>query len=259
MRKDTFTDHVMNRLDTLLCGGVPLIAVGFADKTSAQVIQSAKQEGLDVAELRVDLYESYQHQYVLDVIRQFKHLPSIATIRIGKEGGKWGLSEQQRLALFKAIVTEVDSVDIELQAEEILSDVVKVTHEAGKLVFISYHNFDETPTLSALNLVAKRAIEVGADAIKIATHAKSMADIRTLAQFTIEKASLNIVTMAMGAKGVVSRLFFPSLGSRLTFAYIGQPSAPGQLRFDETFDILRKLYPDFNQKKISALELMEAA
>ena len=247
----------MNRIAQLLNGETPLIAVGFGDNTNPKVIEDGVKLGLDVAELRIDLYSSFDHEYVLNEVRKFKSLPTVATIRIGDEGGQWNLAEDKRLLLFKAIMKEVDSVDIELQSSEILPQVVQEAHALGKLVFISFHDFEKTPELSYLEQVASRATSLGADAIKVATYARNQKDLQTLASFTIKNSTAKLVTMAMGSEGVVSRLFFPALGSKLTYAYIGKPSAPGQLTFQDTFYLLRKLYPDFNQKKINSLELME--
>lgn len=248
----------MNKLKQLLGTEVPLIAVGFADKTESRVIGAAMQSGLDVAELRIDLFTSFESTYVVSEVKRFSPLPTVATIRVRDEGGKWPSSEKARLSLFRTIIKYVDGVDIELAADEILSDVIRLAKAEKKLTFVSYHNFESTPGLVELEAIARRAKQVGADYIKIATTANGPKDLRTLAAFTIANAELGLVTIAMGSKGLTSRLFFPALGSRLTYAYIGQQSAPGQLRFEDTFELMRKFYPEFNQRKIVDLELMEA-
>lgn len=63
----------------------------------------------------------------------------------------------------------------------------------------------------------------------------------------------------MGGQGVKSRLFFPALGSLVTFAFVGRPTAPSRLEFDQTFELMRLLYPDFNERKMVELGLMEGA
>jgi 3-dehydroquinate dehydratase I len=248
----------MHTLKQLLRQDIPLVAVGFADKTPQNVIKDGIKFGLDVAELRIDLYSSFEQQYVLKEVRKYSGLPTVATIRIKAEGGKWSLSEKERLNLFKAIINDVSSVDVELAAKGISREVVKLAHSAGKLVFVSYHDFTKTPSLDVLNKVVKDAKSLGADVVKVATSASSTKDLQTLAKFTIENANKDLVTIAMGSEGLVSRLFFPALGSRLTYAYIGQPTAPGQLSFTETFYLLRKLYPEYNQQKINSMGLVEA-
>ncbi|HEY5595278.1 MAG TPA: type I 3-dehydroquinate dehydratase, partial [Nitrospiria bacterium] len=63
----------------------------------------------------------------------------------------------------------------------------------------------------------------------------------------IANATKDIIVIAMGVEGALSRVFFPALGSLLTYAYLGQPTAPGQLGYKELFELLKKFYPKFNQ------------
>lgn len=249
----------MSTLMTLLDEGVPLTAVGFSDSASPQTLMEAKIHGLDVAELRIDLYASSDTAYVVSEIKKFSNFYTLATIRLASEGGNWEGNEAQRLALFHDILPCVDAVDIELHAEEILPKVVKDAHAQKKLVLISYHNFQETPSLIELQSIMNSAWDQGADLVKIAVHANQPEDVQTLAQLTLANKDKRLITIAMGADGLVSRAFFPVLGSRITFAYLDKPTAPGQLRFQEMFDLLRQFYPRFNQRKINELEILEAA
>jgi 3-dehydroquinate dehydratase-1 len=180
-------------------------------------------------------------------LARFKECSTIATIRLKSEGGIWNLPEPERLSLFKKIIPEVNAVDIELSAETILADVVQAAHAAKKIAIISYHNFDGTPTLNELNGILDEAKSFGADMVKIAALATKREDIQVLAGFTIANAKKNVVTIAMGSDGALSRVFFPALGSLLTYAYLDQPTAPGQLGYIELLALLRKFYPKFNQ------------
>ncbi|TAK70994.1 MAG: type I 3-dehydroquinate dehydratase [Betaproteobacteria bacterium] len=249
----------MNKLSKVLGTDVPLIAVGFDDTVSIQTVEDVVKRGLDVAELRIDLYSSSDEKYVLQEVKKFRHIPTVGTIRIKAEGGQWDLSEQERLSLFKAIISHVDSVDIELASKSIISDVIDTAHAAKKLVVISYHNFDRTPSLAELNSIATRAKALRADVIKVATHARSQKDIQTLASFTITNSDVRLVTIAMGAIGIVSRVFFPAIGSCITYAYAGTLTAPGQLHLDDMFELMRTMYPAFNQKKLVSLKILEFA
>jgi 3-dehydroquinate dehydratase-1 len=227
--------------------GRPRIVLSLNDATPPDLIQEARQLGLDLVELRIDQYASFDSKHVLREVGRFKDCSTIATIRIKAEGGVWNLPEQERLSLFKKIIPEVNAVDIELSAETILPDVVQAAHAAKKIVIISYHNFDRTPTLNELNGIMDEAKSFGADIVKIAARTTKQEDIQTLASFTIANAMKNVVTIAMGSEGALSRVFFPALGSLLTYAYLGQPTAPGQLEYRELFELLKKFYPKFNQ------------
>ena len=98
---------------------------------------------------------------------------------------------------------------------------------------------------------------MGADITKIAAMALGGKDVQRLAAFTIENADKNIITIAMGSEGTCSRVLFPALGSLLTYASLGESTAPGQLPYSDTFDILRRLYSKYNQEKVKALKLFE--
>ncbi len=249
----------MIKIGKLTLNGTPRIAVVFRDNTPQDLLRKAKENGLDVAELRIDQYTSFDRNHVLKEISKFKNFPTIATIRSHKECGGWNLSEKQRLSLFKAILPKIDAIDIELSSKEILDQAVKAAHSAGKLVIISYHSFDQTPKADVLNKIFEQAKSLGADIVKIATMALNRTDIQTLAAFTIANSGKNLITIAMGTQGVISRIFFPSLGSLMTYASLGEPTAPGQLHYDMTFDLLRILYPKFNQEKIEKLKILENA
>lgn len=247
----------MIKLGKLILDGTPCLAVGFKDGVSAKTIDDIQKNGLDIVELRIDSFSSFDKPHVLKEISKFKNFPIIATIRSSKEGGGWNLSETDRLSLFEELIPKVDVVDIELSSEKIVKDVVKTAHKSGKLVLISYHNFDRTPDVKELNKIISKAKKLGADIVKIATLALKREDIQKLAAITLENKSKNLVTIAMGAEGVISRILFPALGSLITYASLGQPTAPGQLDLSATFDLLRKLYPGFNEKKIKSLNLLE--
>lgn len=248
----------MIKLGTITLNGTPRIAVGFGDKTAPQVIDEAKDFGLDVVELRIDLYSECRKEYVLNEVKKFRHFPSIATIRSKKEGGKWRGTEKERLALFRAVMPEVDAVDIEMSSRTIVSSVVKLAHKAKKLVVVSHHDFDQTPSIKELNRIVNHAKKLGADIVKVSTYASDDEDIQRLAHCTIANKSKNIVTIAMGGRGSISRIMFPALGSLITYASLGPSTAPGQLDYKETFDLIRRFYPKFNEEKTTALKLLEA-
>jgi 3-dehydroquinate dehydratase-1 len=111
------------------------------------------------------------------------------------------------------------------------------------LLIVSYHHFEHTPGLMALEEIDARARRLGAHVVKVAVWCNSQADLRNLASFTIQKQPLGIITIGMGELGVVSRIAFPALGSLVTYACHGTPTAPGQLTWEETVGYLAAFYP----------------
>ena len=53
------------------------------------------------------------------------------------------------------------------------------------------------------------------------------------------------IVIAMGAHGVASRVFFPLLGSLITYGYLHQAVAPGQLSLADLTAELRRYSPEY--------------
>ena len=235
-------------LKELLSTQVPLIAASFSDTADDNSLKTAFEDGLDIAELRIDQYGSFEIEYILSQVQRFVDFPTIATVRIESQGGNWKGEDQERLDISKAVLPYVDCVDIELVSQEILADLVTKAKSQDKLVIISHHDFEATPPIEELEQLALQAKDLGADLVKLAVNTNSNDDLRRLSLFTLDKSSLGLIVIAMGQEGRMSRLCFPAFGSRITYAAIGEPVC-GQLSFRQTFDWFREFYPSFNEKK----------
>ena len=91
----------------------------------------------------------------------------------------------------------------------------------------TYHNFIETP--DDLEAVLDQMPE--ATIYKIATFANSTTDALRMLSF-VQKHP-NVAGMCMGELGQITRILAPVVGSRLNFASLGQPTAPGQMEAKE--------------------------
>lgn len=236
----------------LLDDDVPTVAVSFADDASDEEIASAAADGVDVAELRIDRYASVDVDRVVAEARRFAALPTLATIRSRAEGGDWAGTDAERAARYEALLDVVDAIDVEVAsvaASPELAAVVAAARARGVVVVLSHHDFDATPDTDELDALAARGRSLGADYVKVATMATSVADVGRLAAFTSRHAADGVIVIAMGPHGSQSRVFFPALGSRLTYAHLGRWAVPGQLTFAETFDLLRRFSPEFAERK----------
>lgn len=198
---------------------------------------------MDIAEIRVDLFSSPSPALALKEIKKFTRVPVLATIRSKKEGGRWKGSETARLALYQKIIPKVQAVDIELSSSKINKKVIASARKAKKSVIVSFHDFKKTPPLKSLYAILNQAKALGADMVKIAAFIQKPADLQTLAEFTLANSWQKIIVIGMGEKGSVSRVAFPCFGSLLTFAHLGEASAPGQLDLAATVKLLKKLQP----------------
>jgi 3-dehydroquinate dehydratase I len=251
----------MTRLHELLAEQRPIIAASFTDRDLGTTPQELAKKGLDLAEFRIDLFRSWDETHIKSVINRYTGLAAVATIRSENEGGgSRGRTDDDRLHLFRLLAAEADALDIELNSRIIVDEVIRAAHENGKLAIVSFHDFQRTPDLSELNALLARANTLGADIFKIASYIQSYKDLQVLAEFTIQNGSKNqLVTIGLGPKGVMSRIFFPALGSRITFSWAGEITAAGQLETFRTFELMRMFYPEYNESKIMELGLMEVA
>jgi 3-dehydroquinate dehydratase-1 len=243
----------MINIGSVALDGTPRIVAAYTDKTPLHAIQRAEKLGLDIAEARIDQFEMFDQSYVLEQLGRFSKTPVIATIRTESEGGKWRLTESERLALFRAAVNQADALDVELSSSKILPDVIEAGRSADKPVIVSWHDFETTPDFEVLLKQVDKARQKGADMVKIATVVSEREHVRSLARLAIERIEQDITVIGMGSNGVLTRLLFPALGSLLTYSFLDQPTGPGQLHFDDTFRQLRLLYPEFEREKAPAV------
>ena len=207
----------------------PAIA-GAASDNDLKYISEDILKALDLIELRVDHFFSLTDGHIKDVFKEAKALkkPLIATVRSTEEGGQRDIPDSKRIRLFNLTRNYADFIDIEARSE-IFDKVRNLARDAGITLIASYHNFENTPSYDELSGFIAEYRERGANIVKIATTANSKDDLRTVTRITLDHHQEGIVTICMGVKGLISRLFFPSVGSLFTFASIGDSKAPGQM------------------------------
>ncbi|MCK5215899.1 MAG: type I 3-dehydroquinate dehydratase [Candidatus Omnitrophica bacterium] len=235
----------MIKLGKTALNSPPRLAVVIADKENNEAIGSLR---VDVLEVRVDLFENMDIDYIKANIskRSKTGIPLILTIRNDpSEGGKGDISDEKKSEIFRAVISSVDAVDIELKSP-IVSEVVDLAKKNQKVVIVSSHNFVETPDESVLENIFNEAVEKGADIVKMAAKAKTIDDVNALMSFTLKHKEDNIITMSLGSVGSISRLTFPAAGSLLTYSYVNKPSAPGQIPLNALQKDLRRYYPKYN-------------
>lgn len=240
----------MNTMRALLRAGAPLVAVSFGDTDNDNNAREAKEVGVDIAELRIDGFSRTDEEHVFAQVRAFVSIPLLATIRSAAEGGAWDGTEEERLALFRAVAPHVHAVDVELSSREILAEVIAAAHEHDTLAVVSFHDFDRTPGTAELEAVVAEAKAAGADLVKVSTMARSPEDLKRLAALLLTAGGdVPLTVIAMGAEGSASRVFFPGLGSRITYSFFGESFAPGQIDFAATTRLLRAFSPAYDRRR----------
>lgn len=210
-------------------GRTPRTVGVIVDEIKSSVIRRSLEIGADCLELRVDTLRDRRIEPLTGAVKKLSTagLPLIVTVRSRKEGGKFQVPDRERINVFNALMPFADMVDIELSSSESLRNVIKSARRLDKKVIISYHNFKTTPGLGKLRDIIKKGRRAGGDAVKIAAFAKEKNDLLRLARVLID--SRDLIVIAMGSYGKPSRVFFPMLGSLLTYGSITGETAPGQL------------------------------
>jgi len=210
----------------------PAVAGVIVGKAKSSTVKKALRDGADILEVRVDTFTETDPETLKKDLKTIRRsLPVLLTVRSVKEGGANPMTDKKRAEVFEALMPFADIVDIELSSGGILKNVVNSARRHGKRVIISYHNFKATPGVKALQDIVKKARKSGAGIVKIATMVNGPEDLRRLAQ--ILSASDGLIVIGMGEKGACSRVFFPMLGSLVTYGSIDRPTAPGQLKLKD--------------------------
>ncbi|MFH1519192.1 MAG: type I 3-dehydroquinate dehydratase [Candidatus Omnitrophota bacterium] len=247
----------MIRIGNVTLNGIPRIAIAVSDEEKNGLIKSCN---VDIIEIRIDQFKRLDTSYIREnvVVRRALKIPLILTIRSKSEGGEKSIPGKTKAKIFEETISLVDAVDIELRSSEV-SKVVNIAKKNKKLIIISWHDFKSTPDNKILTKILAEAKQKGADIVKIATKANKPDDVNRLMKFTQENKSKNIITIALGSIGAISRLTFPIAGSLVTYSYINKPSRGGQIPLDTLREQLRLFYPQYNEYFIERTGTLEGA
>ncbi|MHC4416782.1 MAG: type I 3-dehydroquinate dehydratase [Planctomycetota bacterium] len=177
--------------------------------------------------------------------------PCIITCRDESEGGEYGGGDEQRAALYEAVLAGEQPpryIDIELatwrRSPSLRSRVGTALAESRRKrdvhpsLILSVHDFDRRPA-DLLQRVESMTAEPACAVIKVAWRARSLRDNLEALDLLAERGKPTIA-LCMGPFGLMSRVLAPKLGGLLVYA-ADQPgfgTAPGQPTVDE----LRRLY-----------------
>lgn len=206
-----------------------MICVSVIEPDFNECLKLIKKVGL--AEIRLDEVnftdEQIKHLFALQV-------RTVATCRPGR------YSDEERLhKLSVAIQNGANYVDVEIESSSEFKQTLKNLAVQYNCKFIvSYHNYNETPTVPELNSIVKQCVSDGADVVKIACLVNNTDDNARL--IGLYRSDLRMIVLGMGEKGKISRIAAPYLGSEFTFAAVSEKTAtaPGQY----TVSQLQKIY-----------------
>ncbi|EOH72191.1 type I 3-dehydroquinate dehydratase [Enterococcus malodoratus] len=236
---------------TTIGEGMPKIIVPMVGQTKEELLMEAElihTLDCDLVEWRIDFFE-----HVLDPqavarlsynLKAILEKPLLITFRTKKEGGVCVLSDNDYFNLYKVIISEgdLDLLDVELfMPSEKVAKTIELAHQNGIKVIMCNHDFDKTPEKNEIMTRLRSMQNSGADICKIAVMPQNSDDVLTLLEATQEMynnyAEVPLITMSMGALGMISRVSGQVFGSAATFGAASKASAPGQVPVAE----LRKM------------------
>ncbi|MGX7069852.1 type I 3-dehydroquinate dehydratase [Gemella bergeri] len=234
--------------------GRPKIIVPIVGKNEQEILEAAsdiKTIDCDLVEWRIDFFDKVEEQgEVSELSKKIKKIinrPLLVTFRTKKEGGVLELSDNKYFEVYNEVVENgnIDLLDVELfMPVEEVSALIEKAHANNVKIVMCNHDFDKTPERDEIVNRLTTMSEKGADICKIAVMPNSNKDVITLLDATrIAKEKINkpLITMSMGALGMISRVSGEVFGSTATFGAAKQSSAPGQVPVAQLREILDTL------------------
>ena len=216
--------------------------------TAAEMTERAEAALSDSKFLEFRLDSLAKPAAALPKLREFlanqRDVTAIATCRRKPFGGHFvGSSTSELEVLLKAAEAGCQIVDLEVESAEeakpaALARFRDGLRATGAALLVSFHDFTRT---RALEQAAARIEAFAPEFVKVVSTARTLADNLAVLKLIEDRSlSAQVVGIAMGEEGLVSRVLGPRAGAAFTFASSsdGLETAPGQV----TARALRDLY-----------------
>jgi len=220
------------------------ICVSICERTRETIqLQAERADELaDLVEVRLDgldpdTYNLRDFKGYLPVVLR----PVVATYRPAEQGGMNQLTGKQRLLFWLFNRPAADFFDIEFDMATTPSVFDSEKDLDWSRVISSYHNFRGVP--ADLLSIYERMARTRARILKIAVQAHDITDC--LPVFDVLQRGLadghEMIAIAMGGYGLITRILGPSRGAFLTYASPedGKATAPGQISVKDLRDVYR--------------------
>jgi 3-dehydroquinate dehydratase/shikimate dehydrogenase len=204
-------------------------------------------------ELRLDCLMSAELDEALrnlNALTSAQSCPFIITLRPVEQGGHREIDTLNRLSFWLDHLVSDDELagfaDIELDLALLLTDNARLDWSR---VICSYHNFAGATALD-LNNIYEQMAATPARILKIAVLAPDITDCLPVFRLLdrARREGREIIALAMGEAGILTRILGPSRGAFLTYGSLDAASAtaPGQLTAIELRDLYR--VPKLNER-----------
>ncbi|MEQ9365025.1 MAG: type I 3-dehydroquinate dehydratase [Leptospirales bacterium] len=221
-------------IGSISLGPVPRVAGIVARPLVTRELDDLRRSGVSILEFRADQFAGGPDallQYL--AATDFSGFARLGTIRVDYPADTPLRPAtppifESRAAAFERLLPFVDAIDVEVESPE-RESLTRLAHDAGRLVFLSSHDFTKTPTAARFEEIVSEAENLKVDILKLAVFAHNPEDLQRLLAFTRDCPFARRVTIAMGEYGLLSRVAAPFFGSLISYGFIDEANAPGQL------------------------------
>jgi 3-dehydroquinate dehydratase/shikimate dehydrogenase len=201
----------------------------------------------DLIELRLDYLADDDRGQALAFLREYlKHAssPIVLTFRAAEQGGQSTSDPEACRSFWTSLIRISGSAFLDLELDLAISFAAERSLEESPIdwsrVICSHHDFGGVP--SDLDQLYERMAATPARILKIAVQADDAIDCLPIFRLLerAQREGRELIAIAMGQAGVMTRILGPSRGSFLTYGSMDDESAtaPGQL----TARALREVY-----------------
>lgn len=228
---------------------LPCICVPFMPKDNIeakQMMNAFNSIKIDILEWRIDYLtnitkENFERIAILIRTYLAHEVLLLVTLRTKCDGGNFNNNDQVYLEMINIFAQSelVDGIDIEYQY---ISDMLVDSIQANsKFVVCSYHDFNCVPQFKELIELLQLMAQSGASLIKIACMAHNQEDVMRIIELCLLKKDYPFCAIAMGECGKITRLGSMYLNNALCFVSHGKSSAPGQITYDQYYDLIKRV------------------
>jgi len=211
----------------------------------AEAMKRATEVG-DLIELRLDYIEQNERDAALGLLLEHLNRADdsiILTLRSPNQGGRSSIDAQARRSFWRSLADLPTNwfADLELDLVNEFARANETTALDWRQVICSHHDFNGVP--ADLEKVYARMSATPARIIKIAVQANDAMDCIPIFHLLerVQREEREMIAIAMGPAGIMSRVLGPSRGSFLTYGSLDDESAtaPGQLTAREMREVYR--------------------
>jgi 3-dehydroquinate dehydratase/shikimate dehydrogenase len=209
-----------------------------ADEFSHSIARAA--EIGDLIELRLDCLPEDRRVSAWRELVGNTNREIILTLRPTEQGGNASVSHTDRLKFWSSIENVRDGVLFDLELDLITDALANKNLEASRVI-CSHHQFEGE--IANLESIYERMAASPAAILKIAARADDATDCLPIFKL-LERAQHDgreLIAVAMGQAGIMTRILGPSRGSFLTFGSLDdeKSTAPGQLTARDLREVYR--------------------